>query len=291
MGDAGRARPRGHLDPLRRAAGDRPDRHHAPDRLHLGQPLRLHRAGHLRADHDRVVRARRSTWSTTASRPRRCSSSPAMLVARRGSKRIPDFGGWQRVTPGLAGVVPRGRAVGPGAARGCARSSSEFLVLVGTFQRYEVAGGHRDPGIVLAALYILLMYKRMMTGPKPELDGAGAATSRCREKFVVAPLIAAFLVLGFYPKPALDILNPAVDQDAELRRRRRPGPHLRSTGARSEPAVTVLSTPTLRDRLPGRRRRLRRASPRCSSSSRVRSSGCSSRRSRRGGSATRSRWR
>jgi NADH-quinone oxidoreductase subunit M len=29
---------------------------------------------------------------------------------------------------------------------------------------------------------------------------------------VVAPLIASFLVLGFYPKPALDLLNPAVEK-------------------------------------------------------------------------------
>ena len=28
----------------------------------------------------------------------------------------------------------------------------------------------------------------------------------------MAPLIAAFLVLGFYPKPALDLLNPAVSK-------------------------------------------------------------------------------
>ena len=33
-----------------------------------------------------------------------------------------------------------------------------------------------------------------------------------REKWVVAPLIAAFLVLGFYPKPVLDLLEPAVEQ-------------------------------------------------------------------------------
>ena len=63
----------GHLDPLRRAAGDRADRHHAADRLHLGEPLRLHRAGHLRDDDARPRTARRSTWSTTASRPPRCS--------------------------------------------------------------------------------------------------------------------------------------------------------------------------------------------------------------------------
>ena len=37
-------------DPLRRAPGDRPDRHEAADRLHLDLPLRLHRAGHLRVD-------------------------------------------------------------------------------------------------------------------------------------------------------------------------------------------------------------------------------------------------
>ncbi|OLT38270.1 hypothetical protein BJF82_13850 [Kytococcus sp. CUA-901] len=33
-----------------------------------------------------------------------------------------------------------------------------------------------------------------------------------REKWVVAPIIAAFLVLGFYPKPVLDLLEPAVEQ-------------------------------------------------------------------------------
>ncbi|MDQ2796599.1 MAG: NADH-quinone oxidoreductase subunit M, partial [Actinomycetota bacterium] len=64
-------------------------------------------------------------------------------------------------------------------------------------------------GIILAALYILLMYKRMMTGPPPE-SAAGTPDLSGREKWVVAPLIALFLVLGFYPKPVLDIINPAV---------------------------------------------------------------------------------
>jgi NADH-quinone oxidoreductase subunit M len=86
---------------------------------------------------------------------------------------------------------------------------SEFLVLAGTFQRYRVAAIIGTTGIILAALYILLMYKRMMTGPKPELESPVRDLS-VREKLVVAPLIAAFLVLGFYPKPALDVLNPAV---------------------------------------------------------------------------------
>jgi NADH-quinone oxidoreductase subunit M len=132
----------------------------------------------------------------------------AMLIARRGSKRIPDFGGWQRVTPALAGVFLVAGLSGL-SLPGLSSFISEFLVLVGTFQRYELPAIIGTVGIVLAALYILLMYKRMMTGPAPVLE-APVRDLTAREKFVVAPLIAALLVLGFYPNLALDLINPAV---------------------------------------------------------------------------------
>jgi NADH-quinone oxidoreductase subunit M len=132
----------------------------------------------------------------------------AMLVARRGSKRIPDFGGWQRVTPGLAGVFLFAGLAGL-ALPGLSPFISEIMVLVGTFERYKLPAVIATTGIILAALYILLMYKRMMTGPKPQLEGP-VRDITLREKIVVAPLIAALLVFGFYPKPALDLLNPAV---------------------------------------------------------------------------------
>jgi NADH-quinone oxidoreductase subunit M len=132
----------------------------------------------------------------------------AMLIRRRGSKRIPDFGGWQRVTPVLAGVFLFSGLSGL-ALPGLNSFISEFLVLVGTFQRYRVAAVIAAVGIILAALYILLMYQRMMTGPKPE-TAIGTRDLSHRERWVVAPLIAAFIVLGFYPKPVLDVINPAV---------------------------------------------------------------------------------
>ena len=132
----------------------------------------------------------------------------AMLATRRGSRRIPDFGGWQRVTPVLAGVF---LIAGLSALSlpGLSTFVSEFLVLVGTFQRYQLAAVIATVGIILAALYVLLMYQRMMTGPKPE-SAVGTRDLNVREKWVVAPLIAAFIVLGFYPKPVLDVINPAV---------------------------------------------------------------------------------
>jgi NADH-quinone oxidoreductase subunit M len=131
-----------------------------------------------------------------------------MLAGRRGSRRIPDFGGWQRVTPVLAGVFLVS-GLSSLALPGLSTFVSEFLVLVGTFQRYRVAAVIATVGIILAALYILLMYQRMMTGPKPE-TAVGTRDLSGREKWVVAPLLAAFIVLGFYPKPVLDVINPAV---------------------------------------------------------------------------------
>ncbi len=56
----------------------------------------------------------------------------------------------------------------------------------------------------------------MMTGPVRDglVDGddgvRGLHDLVPRELVVVAPLIALLLVLGIYPKPALDVINPAV---------------------------------------------------------------------------------
>jgi NADH-quinone oxidoreductase subunit M len=63
--------------------------------------------------------------------------------------------------------------------------------------------------LVLSAIYVLWMYQRMMTGPVT----AGSEKVRDlipRELAVVTPLIALLLVLGCYPKPALDLINPAI---------------------------------------------------------------------------------
>jgi NADH-quinone oxidoreductase subunit M len=133
----------------------------------------------------------------------------AMLIQRRGSRDIADFGGWQRVTPLIAGSLLVAGLSGL-ALPGLNSFVSEFMVIIGTFQTYPVFAVIGATGVILAALYILLWYQRVATGPAaPELVTATPDMS-LREKVVVAPLIVAFLVLGFYPKPALDLLEPAV---------------------------------------------------------------------------------
>ncbi|HHU09310.1 MAG TPA: NADH-quinone oxidoreductase subunit M [Intrasporangiaceae bacterium] len=133
-----------------------------------------------------------------------------LFYRNRGQQHIEDFGGWQRVTPILAGVwLTAGLATL--SLPGLAPFVSEFLVLVGTYQRFPVIALFAVPAVVLAAIYILWMYKRMMTGPRPEL-GREVSDITLREKFVVVPIIGALLVLGFFPKLALDYINPAVEQ-------------------------------------------------------------------------------
>ncbi|WP_405586046.1 NADH-quinone oxidoreductase subunit M [Streptomyces sp. NBC_01190] len=130
------------------------------------------------------------------------------LISRRGSRLIADFGGVQKVAPVLAGTFLVG-GLATLSLPGLAPFVSEFLVLVGTFSRYPVIGIIATAGIVLAALYVMVLYQRTMTGPvKAGIEGM--ADLKVREVLVVAPLIGLLLFFGVYPKPVTNIVNPSV---------------------------------------------------------------------------------
>ncbi|MFI1017410.1 NADH-quinone oxidoreductase subunit M [Streptomyces sp. NPDC020965] len=131
------------------------------------------------------------------------------LISRRGSRLIADYGGVQKVAPVLAGTFLIG-GLATLSLPGLAPFVSEFLVLVGTFARYPVAGIIATVGIVLAALYTLVLYQRTMTGPlKPELKSM--PDLKARELAVITPLIALLILLGVFPKPLTEVVNPAVE--------------------------------------------------------------------------------
>jgi len=135
------------------------------------------------------------------------------LAARRGSARIEDFGGLQKVTPVLAGVF---LVTGLSALSlpGLSTFVSEFLVLVGSFGTNRAAAVVATLGVVLAAVYVLWTYQRLFTGPVRG-DLAGTRDIGGRERWVVGPLIAIMLVLGFYPAPALRLVDEPAAQTVE----------------------------------------------------------------------------
>ncbi|CAA9221982.1 MAG: NADH-ubiquinone oxidoreductase chain M [uncultured Blastococcus sp.] len=155
-----------------------------------------------------------------------------LLIARGGSRQIGDYGGIAAKAPVLAGAfLVAGLA--SLALPGTNSFVSEFLVLIGSFPTEPVFTIIATVGIILAALYILLMYQRTMHGPArgvlmaaPEetVAARGGATATAvaaprtlqvldldrREIAVVAPLVALIIVLGVYPQPLLDLIEPAV---------------------------------------------------------------------------------
>ena len=172
-----------------------------------------------------------------------------MLITRGGSRQVRDYGGVAAKAPLLAGVFLIA-GLASLALPGTNSFVSEFLVLIGSFPTRPVFTILATVGIVLAALYILLMYQRTMHGPArgvlltddepssaPDagsplpaagrsgggatavLDAPAPAAARSlrvrdldrREMAVVAPLVALILVLGFYPQPLIELVTPAVE--------------------------------------------------------------------------------
>jgi NADH-quinone oxidoreductase subunit M len=162
-----------------------------------------------------------------------------VLISRGGSRQIGDYGGVARFAPLLAGTfLVAGLATL--SLPGTNSFVAEFLTLIGAYPVRPVFTILATVGIILAALYVLLMYQRTMHGPprgvllqtdpavpaEPVSGGSGAtatltaaapAAARLRiadldrrEIGVVAPLVALIIVLGVYPQPLIDLIRPAV---------------------------------------------------------------------------------
>ncbi|WP_405137408.1 NADH-quinone oxidoreductase subunit M [Nocardia sp. NBC_01388] len=153
------------------------------------------------------------------------------LVSRRGSRLIAAYGGVQKVAPILAGTFFIS-GLATLSMPGLAPFISEFLVLIGTFTRYPVAAIFAASALVLAALYVLWMYQRMMTGPVKE-GNERLYDLLPREMVVVVPLIAALLFLGAYPKPVLDRIDPAVARTLDTIGQHDPAPAVKPEAAQT----------------------------------------------------------
>lgn len=131
------------------------------------------------------------------------------LVHRRGSADVNAFGGAQKTAPVLAGLFLVAGLATLGLP-GMSSFVSEFLSLAGAWGRHPVYVAVATIGMVLAAVYVLRAYKRTMTGPVTDDVAAHVDKDASgREKLVLAPLVIVLLVLGFFPKPILSVIEPA----------------------------------------------------------------------------------
>ncbi len=131
------------------------------------------------------------------------------LIKRRGTASIAAYGGVEKVAPVLSGLFLIAGLAACGLP-GLSPFVSEMLVMISAFDYAWWAGAISVSAIVLAAIYILWLYQRVMTGPTvPEVEKFVDLDRR--EVGAVAPLILALVLFGFYPQPLLDVINPTVD--------------------------------------------------------------------------------
>ena len=88
----------------------------------------------------------------------------------------------------------------------------EFLILVGTFRvnvLYAVLG---TAGIILAAVYMLWMFQRVMFGPVTHDANRGLRDLSPREVAVLVPVLVLIVWIGVYPQPFLRTTEASVRQ-------------------------------------------------------------------------------
>ncbi|GAA4700692.1 NADH-quinone oxidoreductase subunit M [Nocardioides conyzicola] len=131
------------------------------------------------------------------------------LIRRKGTSLISEITGVEKRAPILAGLFLVAGLATLGLP-GLSQFVSEILVMIAAFDYHWWVGAVAVTGIVLAAVYVLWLYQRTMTGPAVPSDEGMLDLGR-RELVAVVPLIAALVVFGFFPQPMLDVVNPTVD--------------------------------------------------------------------------------
>ncbi|OKL53870.1 NADH-quinone oxidoreductase subunit M [Bowdeniella nasicola] len=133
------------------------------------------------------------------------------LGRRGGTVEIPAYRGMQRTTPVLAGLfLVTGLA--SIALPGLSGFVPEYMVLMGSFGANVWAASFAVLGVIIAALYVLLPYQRVFTGPRQEDALVSRADLDGNEKTVMAPLIAAMVILGVVPSLVINAVAPVADE-------------------------------------------------------------------------------
>jgi NADH-quinone oxidoreductase subunit M len=87
----------------------------------------------------------------------------------------------------------------------------EFLVIVGAFQVNTWLALLTASGMVLGAVYMLYLYRRVIFGKMTKEDLFAILDMNWREKAVFAPLILMVFWMGLYPPSFLDVMSASVE--------------------------------------------------------------------------------
>ncbi|MCE1252688.1 MAG: NADH-quinone oxidoreductase subunit M [Anaerolineae bacterium] len=142
-----------------------------------------------------------------------------MLYERRHTREMAAFGGLWKVVPYL-GTLSLFVVLSSMGLPGLNGFVGEFTILLGAFGSTVLAtpwiAGVATLGVILAAVYLLVMFERVFLGPVTHPENEKLADISGRELLTLLPLLVVILWIGLYPKPFFDLINPTVQQLAAL---------------------------------------------------------------------------
>lgn len=135
-----------------------------------------------------------------------------MLHQRTDTMEIMDYKGIAKVVPTftLLFIITSLASVGLPGLNGFV---GEFLILIGAYGSPAFSGGFAIVaalGVIVAAVYMLWMIRRVFFGPAAE--GLSLADLSTREVAAVLPLILLMFWVGFNATPFLEVINPTTEQ-------------------------------------------------------------------------------
>ncbi len=138
-----------------------------------------------------------------------------VIYDRRHTKMIKDFGGLASIMPKYATIfaIMLMASVGLPLTIGFV---GEFLSLLGFFKVSPVLTFIAGLTIILGAVYMLVMYKKVFFGPLHNEDNKKLGDIKGREMVALVPLVVLVVLLGIYPKPILEPLNTSVIQLVDI---------------------------------------------------------------------------
>ena len=133
-----------------------------------------------------------------------------VIYDRYHSRMISSYGGLVNIMPkySLVFMIFTLAALG---LPGTSGFVGEFLVLVGTFKKSKIVAVIASLGVILAASYMLWLYRRVIFGRVANMDLKKMTDLKNIELYIFASLIFLILFFGFYPEPLLSTISVSVD--------------------------------------------------------------------------------
>jgi NADH-quinone oxidoreductase subunit M len=132
-----------------------------------------------------------------------------LIDERRHTRLIAELGGLAKVMPALAAffLVVMLSSLGLPGLNGFV---GEFLILLGAWQANPVYAILAATGVILAAVYLLWMYERVMQGQVTSPKNSSLPDLSSREVALLVALVMFIVVLGVYPRLVLDPMQASV---------------------------------------------------------------------------------